>query len=181
MSDENKKCTKKKVIAAVAILATVLSLISLVLDGIIIKKMVAKDIWKDPVVISKQYDKGQNMEKALKAEKPMVIWFYTDWCGFCQRFAPTFGDVTKDKRFKKNLAVAYVNAESPENSGLMQEYSVQGFPTVYLYNPKTGEKIHIDNGKLFEPEAKENLIKEFVAFAVKGAEGDDDNDKEADD
>lgn len=167
MSDENKKCAKKKAIMIIAIVAAVLSVVSLVLDGIIIKKMVAKDIWKDPVVISKQYDKGQSMEKALAAEKPMVIWFYTDWCGFCQRFAPTFGEVTKDKRVKKNLAVAYVNAEKPENAGLMQEYNVQGFPTVYLYNPKTGEKIQVDNGRLFEPEAKENLIKEFVAFGVK--------------
>lgn len=169
MSDENKKCAKKKVFMAIAIIAAVLSLVSIVLDGIIIKKMVAKDIWKDPVVISKQYDKGQTMEKALKAEKPVVVWFYTDWCGFCQRFAPTFGDIVKDKRVKKNLAVAYVNAEYPENSGLMQEYGIQGFPTVYLLNPKTGERVHIENEKLFAPDAKENLVKEFVAFAVKNA------------
>ncbi len=49
----------------------------------------------------------------------------------------------------------------------MQEYQVQGFPTVYLVNPKTKEKVQIDNSKLFAPEAKENLVKEFLEFANK--------------
>jgi len=166
MSDENKeKCTKKKVLTVLAIVAIALSSIALILDGIIINKLVAKDLWKAPVVISKQYDKGQSMEKALKTEKPVIVWFYTDWCGFCQRFAPTFGKITKDKEIKKNLAVAYVNAEKPENQGLMAEYNVQGFPTVYLLNPKTKNRVQIDNAKLFTPNAKEELIKEFTAFA----------------
>ena len=76
------------------------------------------------------------MEKALKKEKPVIVWFYTDWCGYCQRFAPTFGKVTKDKKIKNNFAVAYVNAEYAENQDLVQEYQIQGFPTIYLLNPK---------------------------------------------
>lgn len=164
MSEENKKCTKKKVLAAIAIAALVLSIVSLILDGIIIKKLNAKGLMTDPVVISKQYDKGQSMEKALKTEKPVIVWFYTDWCGFCQRFAPTFGKLTKNKEIKKNFAIAYVNAEKPENQGLMQEYSVQGFPTVYLLNQKTGKKEHIDNSKLFEEDAVKKLTEEFLEF-----------------
>ncbi len=167
---EEKKCMKKKAFAAVAVLALVLSFVSLILDGIIIHKLNAKGLMTDPVVISKQYDKGQSMEKALKAEKPVIVWFYTDWCGFCQRFAPTFGKLTKGKEIKKAFAVAYVNAEKPENQGLMQEYSVQGFPTVYLLNPKTGEKEHIDNSKLFEEDAVKKLTEEFMEFANKTAE-----------
>lgn len=166
MSDENKeKCTKKKLLTALAVIAIVLSSLSLILDGILIHKLNAKGVLQEPVVISKQYDKGQSMEKALKKDKPVIVWFYTDWCGFCQRFAPTFGKITKDKKIKNNLAVAYVNAEMPENQSLMQEYQVQGFPTVYLLNPKTGNKVLVDNSKLFTPDAKEKLIEEFMTFA----------------
>lgn len=176
MSDENKeKCTKKKVLTALAIVAIALSSIALILDGIIINKLVAKDLWKAPVVISKQYDKGQSMEKALKANKPVIVWFYTDWCGFCQRFAPTFGKITKDKEIKKNIAVAYVNAELPENQSLMQEYNVQGYPTVYLLNPQTGNKVHIDNEKLFTTDAVETLTKEFLAFAKENVQAEKEN------
>lgn len=169
MSEENKKCIKKKVFAVVAIAALVLSIVSLILDSIIITKLNAKGLMTDPVVISKQYDKGQSMDKALKTEKPVIVWFYTDWCGFCQGFAPTFGKLTKDKQIKKSFAVAYVNAEKPENQGLMQEYQVQGFPTVYLINPANKEKVQIDNQKLFEEDAVKKLTKEFMEFAEKAA------------
>lgn len=165
MSDENKKCTKKKLITILAVIAIVLSSASLILDGILIHKLNAKGVLQEPVVISKQYDKGQSMEKALKKEKPVIVWFYTDWCGFCQRFAPTFGKITKDKKIKNRFAVAYVNAELPENRDLMAEYEVQGFPTIYLLNPKTKVKTQIGNEKLFTPDAKENLIEEFMIFA----------------
>ncbi len=47
----------------------------------------------------------------------------------------------------------------------MAEYEVQGFPTIYLLNPKTKVKTQIGNEKLFTPDAKENLIEEFMTFA----------------
>ncbi len=166
MSDENKeKCAKKKMLTILVIVAIALSSIALILDGILIHKLAQKGLFQSPVVISKQYDKGQSMEKALKKEKPVIVWFYTDWCGYCQRFAPTFGKVTKDKKIKNNFAVAYVNAEYAENQDLVQEYQIQGFPTIYLLNPKTKNKVLVDNSKLFIPNAKEELVKEFMIFA----------------
>ena len=167
MTEENKKCIKKKVLAALVVLALVISVISLILDGIIINKLNAKGLMRDPVVISKKYDKGEMMEKALKTEKPIIVWFYTDWCGFCQRFAPTFGDIIKDKQIKKHFAVALINADKPENQELMQKYEVGGFPTVYLINPKTNDRLLIDNQKLFTEDAKKELVKEFMEFVNK--------------
>jgi thiol:disulfide interchange protein len=40
------------------------------------------------VVISKQYDKGRTLQKAQATNKPIIVFFYTDWCGFCQKFIP---------------------------------------------------------------------------------------------
>ncbi len=183
MADENKgNCAKKKAFAAIAMTALVLSIIATALSGMALYKTNALTEQSKPVVISKQYDKGQNMEKALKTEKPVIVWFYTDWCGFCQRFAPTFGAITKDRKIKKNFAVAYVNAEYPENQTLMMEYGVEGFPTVFLVNPKTKEKVHVDNAKLFAPEAKKDLVGEFLNFAKAGedkAENKAEEDKKA--
>ena len=67
MSDENKeKMHKKKTLTILVIVAIALSSIALILDGILIHKLAQKAYFKAPVVISKQYDKGQSMEKALK-------------------------------------------------------------------------------------------------------------------
>ena len=166
MSDENKQNCNKR-LSVLASIALLLSLVSTGLSGFTLYKLNTDYASNKPVVISKQYDKGQNMEKALKTEKPVIVWFYTDWCGFCQRFAPTFGDIIKDKQIKKHFAVALINADKPENQELMQKYEVGGFPTVYLINPKTNDRLLIDNQKLFTEDAKKELVKEFMEFVNK--------------
>ena len=49
----------------------------------------------------------------------------------------------------------------------MQKYEVGGFPTVYLINPKTNDRLLIDNQKLFTEDAKKELVKEFMEFVNK--------------
>ena len=115
-----------------------------------------------PVVISKDYDKGQSIAKALLTEKPMVVWFYTDWCRYCQKFAPTFKKLTKDKELKKAYAFAYVNAEDPVNEDIVKEYKVEGYPTVYLV--KEGKREWVSPMDLFVPKAEDSLKTKFLAF-----------------
>ena len=104
------------------------------------------------VVISTQYDKGQSLAKAREKKKPIVVFFYTDWCGFCQKFAPTFAKITKDKAIKENFAVAYVNCEKEENHNDMQEFGVQGFPTVYVIK-EDGSKTQLQNNTFFNDDS----------------------------
>ena len=110
------------------------------------------------VVISTQYDKGQSLEKARETKKPIVVFFYTDWCGFCQRFAPTFAKITKDKEIKKKFAVAYVNCEKEENAKDVKAYNIQGFPTVYVIK-EDGEKEQLANETFFNDDSV-NVVKE---------------------
>ena len=52
MSDENKeKCTKKKTLTILVIVAIALSSIALILDGILIHKLAQKGLFQSPVVI----------------------------------------------------------------------------------------------------------------------------------
>ena len=53
--------------------------------------------------ITKKYAKKQTYAKAKETGKPMVVFFYADWCGYCKRFAPVFHSVVKKREFKKNL------------------------------------------------------------------------------
>ncbi len=117
-------------------------------------------------LISEKYDKGQSFEKAQKTGKPVVAWFYVDWCGYCKHFAPVFDKVTKQKDFKKNFAVAFVNCEKPENQELVAKYKIEGYPTVYVVKPD-GSSVHVDNQKLFEPDAEKQLVKDFLEAAGK--------------
>ncbi len=108
----------------------------------------------NPIVISKQYDKGRSLDKAIATKKPMIVFFYTDWCGFCQRFIKTFDKVTKDKKIKSNFAIAYVNCENQDNHKYMEEYKVQGFPTVFVVT-KEGKKVQLENSTFFNDDSVE--------------------------
>lgn len=108
------------------------------------------------VVISEQYDKGQSLDLALETKKPMIVFFYTDWCGYCQKFIPTFSKVTKDSKIKSNFAIAYVNCEKPENAKIIEEYGVNGFPTVFVVD-KEGKKTHLDNADFFNHDSKTTI------------------------
>lgn len=114
--------------------------------------------------ITKKYAKKQTYAKAQETGKPMVVFFYADWCGYCKRFAPVFHSVVKKREFKKNLAVAYVNCDAPDNTALVKEYGIQGFPTVYMVS-KDGTKTVVNNSELFAPDAKETLLAKFLKFA----------------
>ena len=114
------------------------------------------------VVISRDYDKGQSMEKALQTKKPVIVWFYTDWCRYCQKLAPTFKKLTKDRQIKKEYAIAYVNAEDPRNKEYVKEYKVEGYPTVYLV--KEGKKEFISPVDLLSPFALDVLKAKFLDF-----------------
>ena len=104
------------------------------------------------VVISTQYDRGRSLAKARATKKPIVVFFYTDWCGFCQRFAPTFDKITRDKAIKNNFAIAFVNCEKEENQKDMQEFDVKGFPTVYVIK-EDGSKTQLENGTFFNDDS----------------------------
>ena len=110
------------------------------------------------VVISQKYDKGKSLQKALDTGKPVLVFFYTDWCGFCQKFAPTYYKVSKNSKIKKNFAVAYVNCEKDENRALMAEYGVQGFPSVFVID-KQGKRTQLDNNTFFNSDSKDVVAK----------------------
>lgn len=169
MSEENlneKKCYKKMLVTGV-IVSLLFSTVALALSAFTllgINGHIPSISMGQDLPISKKYDRGRSLDKALKKNKPVIIWFYVDWCGYCQRFAPTFDKVTKNKDIKKRFAVAFVNGDNKDSAKLMQEYSIHGFPTVYLLNPETGEKVLIDNGKMFSPDAEEDLIRDIKEF-----------------
>ena len=163
---EEKKCNKKLGIVLI-VLSLVMSFAALGLSvyNTVTLNNGAAQANGGKVLISKKYDKGQSLAKAYKKQKPVVVFFYADWCGFCQRFAPTFYKVTKDREIKKNFAVAYVNCDKPENREYMQQFNVQGFPTVYVIN-NDRSKVQLENSTFFNEDSAD-VIKTNMLNIIK--------------
>ena len=170
MSDElNKELEKPKSCKCLVLLVIASFLISLVALGTSVYTLLNGSIAQETnkkVVISTQYDKGKSLEKAKATKKPVIVFFYTDWCGYCQRFAPTYHKFSKDSAIKKNFAIAYVNCEDSKNRSAMEEYNVHAFPTVFVVD-KDGIRTQLENRTFFEADAiktmKENALKAINA------------------
>jgi thioredoxin 1 len=78
--------------------------------------------------------------EVLKAERPVLVDFYADWCGPCRAMAPTVEALAgkADGRYQ----VVKVNVdESPE---LAVRYEIRGIPTLLLF--KDGEVVFRHTG-----------------------------------
>ena len=64
----------------------------------------------------------------LLNDKPVFLFFYTDWCHFCQEQKPIIDEL--EQEYADKIAFIRVNVE--ENPQAMDEFGVAGFPAMFL-------------------------------------------------
>jgi thioredoxin 1 len=67
--------------------------------------------------------------EVLKADGPVLVDFWAEWCGPCKMIAPILDDVSKD--YAGKLKVAKLNID--ENPGTPPKYGIRGIPTLMLF------------------------------------------------
>lgn len=91
-------------------------------------------------------------EKVLKADKPVLLDFYSDTCIPCKRMAGTLGDV--EDEYENQIYVYKVNVNYDEK--LAEQYGVMSAPTlVFLVN---GE----EKSRLTGAAGKEQIVELFA-------------------
>ena len=107
------------------------------------------------------YDTNISYNEAVRMGKPIAIDFYADWCPHCQAFAPILYDVRK--QYEDKYTFVTVNGEKPENAQLMKEFNITGYPSLFLVNPKTNQKILVDQSLYSSPSALEGEFDKFYS------------------
>jgi thioredoxin 1 len=65
----------------------------------------------------------------LKADAPVLVDYWAEWCGPCKMIAPILDEVSRD--YADKLNVAKVNVD--ENQEIASKYGIRGIPTLMLF------------------------------------------------
>ena len=68
-------------------------------------------------------------QDVLKAERPVLVDFWAEWCGPCRMIGPSLEDISKEMDGK--LKVVKVNID--ENPTVPSRYNVRSIPTLLLF------------------------------------------------
>jgi protein disulfide-isomerase len=116
--------------------------------------------------------------KAKAENKHILIDFSgSDWCGWCVKLdKEVFSQPAFKTYAKENLILVLADFPSDksgqsaalqkQNEKLSQEYSVRGFPTVYILNPE-GKAVDKTGYQAGGPEPYVEYIKKVIAAAKK--------------
>jgi len=65
----------------------------------------------------------------LKADKPVLVDYWAEWCGPCKMIAPILDEVSQT--YKDKLQVAKMNVD--ENRDIPAKFGIRGIPTLMLF------------------------------------------------
>ena len=76
----------------------------------------------------------QNFEtEVLKADKPVLVDFWAEWCGPCRMVAPAVEAIADE--YASRVKVGKLNVD--ENQSVTSRYHIRGIPTLLIF--KNGE------------------------------------------
>lgn len=101
--------------------------------------LLKKDVFHSNII---EIEEDEFADEVIKADLPVVVIFWANWCGPCQEFTPIV-DAEAAKLVGK---LKFVSINVDENKKLAQQFAVKGIPTMMVF--KSGNMVSSDTGRL---------------------------------
>lgn len=88
----------------------------------------------------------------LKADKPVLVDFWAEWCGPCQMMGPIVGEVAEERN---DIIIGKLNVDTQPEIAL--RYNVMSIPTLILF--ENGEEAQKSIGLISKEELLELINK----------------------
>lgn len=109
--------------------------------------------------------------KLYGQDRGVLLEFYNSWCGFCQRFAPSWKALATDIR-TWNVEIGAIDCSDEDNSPICREFEILGYPTLRYFHENFQEapkKIGTDVKKGENVDAlRANLIEQMLLEQQEG-------------
>lgn len=80
----------------------------------------------------------QAMEEAGQKGLPVVVYFYTDWCGYCRKLESNLLDTNSVDAWIDSIVAVRINPEKGRDAmALARQYGIRGYPSLFLHTSAT--------------------------------------------
>jgi thiol:disulfide interchange protein len=87
--------------------------------------------------------------KEKDAVPPMVVYFYTDWCGYCRQFERELLGTGPVKKYFQDVLAVRINPESgAKERQIADYYGVSGYPAFFVHSNRSKTLSRIERMRL---------------------------------
>ena len=75
------------------------------------------------------------VEEARYTQKPLMVYFRTDWCGYCRQFEQELLSAKAVQSYFDEVITVTINPETGNDEArLASAYRVEAFPAIYMHS-----------------------------------------------